>query len=58
MPIAAALYALVSLLTLIAYGIDKSRAIDGRRRIPERRLHLLELLGGWPGAGSAGPFSS
>jgi len=43
-------YAVVSLVTFAAYGLDKRRAIRGRRRIPERTLHLLELLGGWPGA--------
>ena len=46
----AAVYLVVSLLTFVAYGIDKHQAIIGRRRIPERTLHLLELAGGWPGA--------
>lgn len=50
------LYAVASAITLIAYGIDKSRAIQQRRRIPERTLHLLELLGGWPGALVAQPL--
>ncbi len=43
-------YLAVSLLTVLAYGWDKRQARLGRWRIPERRLHLLELLGGWPGA--------
>lgn len=43
-------YAAMSLVTLIAYALDKRRAISRGRRIPERTLHLLELLGGWPGA--------
>ena len=43
------IYVVASLVTFIAYGIDKRRAIQQRRRIPEHRLHLGELLGGWPG---------
>lgn len=43
-------YAAMSVVTLIVYGIDKHRALHGRWRVPERRLHLLEVLGGWPGA--------
>jgi uncharacterized membrane protein YsdA (DUF1294 family) len=43
-------YLLVSLLTFGAYALDKLAAIRGRRRWPESSLHLLELLGGWPGA--------
>ena len=46
----AAIYALVSVITFAAYGIDKRRAVHGKRRIRERTLHLLELAGGWPGA--------
>ena len=45
-----AAYAVMSLITLIAYGWDKRQAIRGRPRIRERTLHLLDLLGGWPGA--------
>ena len=29
---------------------DKRRALRNGWRTPEARLHLLELLGGWPGA--------
>jgi uncharacterized membrane protein YsdA (DUF1294 family) len=43
-------YAAMSLTTLLAYGWDKRQAAMGRWRISERTLHLLELLGGWPGA--------
>src|SRR5947209_3604931 len=46
----AAAYALMSLVTLIAYGWDKFRAIREKSRIRERTLHLLEFFGGWPGA--------
>lgn len=45
-----AAYAVMSLLALITYAIDKAAAVKGRRRVPENRLHLFELLGGWPGA--------
>lgn len=40
----------MSCVTFIAYAFDKSAAIKGRQRTPEQTLHLLELLGGWPGA--------
>jgi uncharacterized membrane protein YsdA (DUF1294 family) len=43
-------YLVASVVTIAAYGIDKRRAERGVRRVPERRLHLLELGGGWPGA--------
>lgn len=43
-------YAGASLLTFIAYAIDKSAARSGRWRTPENTLHLLALCGGWPGA--------
>ena len=40
----------MSLVCFTAYGVDKSRAVNGGRRVPERTLHLLAFLGGWPGA--------
>ncbi len=40
----------MSLLTLLAYAWDKQQAMLGGWRVPEARLHLLELCGGWPGA--------
>jgi len=44
------LYAGASLVTFIAYAIDKSAAQSGRWRTQENTLHLLALIGGWPGA--------
>lgn len=43
-------YVAVSLATFLAYDLDKSAAMQHRRRTRERTLHLLSLLGGWPGA--------
>ena len=36
----------VNFVTFALYGIDKSRAKRRRRRIPEKTLLLLPLLGG------------
>ena len=41
---------LMSLVTYIVYGLDKSAARRGAWRTPESTLHFLALLGGWPGA--------
>ncbi len=43
-------YIAVSLITFLAYAVDKSAARTGRWRTKESTLHLLALLGGWPGA--------
>lgn len=40
----------MSVVCFTAYGLDKSRAVNGSRRVPENTLHILALLGGWPGA--------
>ena len=48
--IAATVYGAMSVVALQAYLVDKRAAVRDRRRIPETTLHLLELLGGWPGA--------
>lgn len=48
-----AVYLAASMLAFLAYALDKSAARNRRWRIPERHLHLLSLLGGWPGAWAA-----
>ena len=40
----------MSVICFTAYGLDKRWAVNGSRRIPEQTLHILALLGGWPGA--------
>ncbi|MAC18954.1 MAG: cold-shock protein [Phycisphaerae bacterium] len=47
---AAVVLAIINLIAFTAHGMDKRAAVRGVRRIPEARLHLWELLGGWPGA--------
>ena len=44
------LYLVASAVTFILYAMDKSAAGKDGRRTPESTLHLLSLLGGWPGA--------
>lgn len=46
----AGIYLVMSVVTFVAYGVDKRRAVRGKWRIAEGTLHLLELCGGWPGA--------
>jgi len=43
-------YLLMSLAAIVAFTLDKAAAVRGERRIPERTLHAIEALGGWPGA--------
>jgi uncharacterized membrane protein YsdA (DUF1294 family) len=45
-----AIYLAASLGAAIAYAIDKSAAQSGAWRTRERTLHVLALIGGWPGA--------
>ncbi len=49
-PIVIMIYAAASVVTFIAFAVDKWLAVNGRRRIRESTLHMLEALGGWPGA--------
>lgn len=44
-----AVYGVLSLITFLVYARDKLAARRGERRIAERVLHLLDLMGGWPG---------
>ena len=46
----AGFYFILSIITLTIYGLDKWLALKDKRRISENKLHLLALLGGWPGA--------
>ncbi|WP_028605364.1 DUF1294 domain-containing protein [Ottowia thiooxydans] len=43
-------YLLASVTTFVAYALDKSAAKRGSWRTSEQTLHLLSLVGGWPGA--------
>lgn len=45
-----AVYATMSALTFIAYGVDKLRARSGRWRVSEATLLVMGFVGGWPGA--------
>jgi uncharacterized membrane protein YsdA (DUF1294 family) len=40
----------MSALAFALFWLDKRRAAGGQWRIPERTLHVVECLGGWPGA--------
>ena len=42
--------AALSLLTYVVYAVDKGAAQRNGQRVPENNLHLLAVLGGWPGA--------
>lgn len=43
-------YAVMSIASFALYGLDKAAARAGSRRTPEMTLHVMALLGGWPGA--------
>lgn len=44
-----AIYGGVSIVSFALYWQDKRAAIAGTWRVPEEQLHLLGLVGGWPG---------
>jgi len=43
-------YLVLSVVTLLVYGWDKTSAEGGHRRVSESTLNTLALMGGWPGA--------
>ena len=43
-------YWVLSVVSAIAYALDKSAARRGGQRLSENSLHLISILGGWPGA--------
>jgi len=49
-PIVLLAYMGLSIAAFLAYALDKSAAISGRWRTAEDVLHILALVGGWPGA--------
>jgi len=49
-PVAPLIALLLSLGTFVVYWGDKQAAERGAWRTPESSLHLLSLIGGWPGA--------
>ena len=48
--VVAMVYLVLSLITFIAYALDKSAAESARWRTQESTLHMFGLVGGWPGA--------
>lgn len=48
--ILAGAYCVFSLLSYGLYALDKAAARKGTQRTPEKHLHMIDLLGGWPGA--------
>ena len=43
-------YIALSIITYVAYALDKSSAQKGAWRAQESTLHLFSMAGGWPGA--------
>ncbi|GAB4520539.1 MAG: hypothetical protein Tsb0013_24140 [Phycisphaerales bacterium] len=42
-------YTVLSLVSIVLYGVDKRAAVKGSWRIKEKTLHTADFLGGWPG---------
>ena len=49
-PIVLGVYLVTTPITFLVYAWDKAAAQRNRWRTPETHLHLLALIGGWPGA--------
>jgi uncharacterized membrane protein YsdA (DUF1294 family) len=47
------IYIGLSFLTFLSYTVDKSKAQRGALRTQESTLHILALIGGWPGVALA-----
>lgn len=45
-----AVFLVASTVAYILYAMDKSAAVAGGQRVPERTLHTVAVLFGWPGA--------
>lgn len=43
-------FMILSIITFVAYALDKNAAQKGNWRTKESTLHMLALVGGWPGA--------
>ena len=49
-PVVLLIYIVASCAGLMIYAFDKAAAMQGNWRTRESTLHLVSLLGGWPGA--------
>jgi len=49
-------YWILSIVTFTFYAIDKNKAKKGKWRTQESTLHMLSIVGGWPGAALAQQF--
>ena len=49
-PVVLLIYVVASCLGFMVYAFDKAAAMQGNWRTQESTLHLVSLLGGWPGA--------